>query len=705
MGWPISRAWRASELPWFKRLPIARWSPSRDDGFLQRRKAVQPPWAGRDVRRAMGSIEEIKERLDIVQVVSETVKLRKSGKNYVGFCPFHPNTRTPAFAVFPESGTWRCFGACNEGGDIFKFVMKREGWDFREALQFLAEKAGVELKPRTEREGEEEAALQRLREALESALVFYRNNLLQGEDGKAALDYLRGRGFSLAVLERFELGYAPASWEAARDFLLGRGFSEQELLNAGLVSQREQGGVYDRFRNRIMIPIRDARGRMAGFGARAMSDEDHPKYLNSPQTALFDKGRLLYGLDKARKAIRKADQAVLVEGYMDVIGLHQAGFENAVSPMGTALTMQQLRLIKRYTRRMILALDADRAGSQATLRGLTLAREAMDRSADPVFDARGLVRYEGRLDADLRVVSLPAGVDPDEVALADAAAWERLVQQAQPIIPYVLDVLCQGQDLEDPKVKAEIARQVLPLVQDVADAVEREAYRQEIARRLKVDERALLGWRSPARRPRRRPAPTPAPAQGGAPTPLPGGESPLERFCLGVLLLEPELLYRIDRQFQALAMERLQPGDFTGADHQVIFQAVQQALSQEHEEPNRFWRQQLTEELAAHAQSMLDELDRLGKMAPLSTDQPKVFDEIVARFLQLRKVSLESRLSDLRFLLQVAQETQQSEEEARRDVLEYQRQVMQLATQKARVEQALAHRQGHVDLINSRMGR
>jgi|Deesub1362A_J573_1020465.scaffolds.fasta_scaffold03287_1 DNA primase len=649
----------------------------------------------------MGSIEEIKERLDIVQVVSETVKLRKSGKNYVGFCPFHPNTRTPAFAVFPESGTWRCFGACNEGGDIFKFVMKREGWEFREALDYLAEKAGVELKPRSPQQEEEESRLQRLREAMESALVFYRNTLLQGPEGKAALDYLLARGFSPEILERFELGFAPPSWDAARDFLLERGFSEEELLLAGLVGAREQGGVYDRFRNRIMIPIRDARGRIAGFGARAMSDEDHPKYLNSPQTPLFDKGRLLYGMDKARKAIRKADQAVVVEGYMDVIGLHQAGFENAVSPMGTALTMHQLRLIKRYTRRMILALDADVAGSQATLRGLTLAREAMDRSADPIFDARGLVRYEGRLDADLRVVSLPPGKDPDEVALADPASWEELVAGAQPIIPYVLDVLCQGKDLDDAKVKAQIARQVLPLLDDVADAVEREAYRQEIARRLKVDERALLGWRPPARRAARRSRAAP-----GAETlsqPLPGGESPLERFCLGVLLWEPELIYRIDRQFQALEMERLGPDDFSGADHQVIFHAVQQALAQDEEEPGRYWRRHLVQALREHAEGMLAELNQLGQMAPLSIDQPKVFDEIVARFLQLRKVSLESRLGNLQFLLQAAQEAGTPPQEVKRDVLEYQRQVSALATQKARVEQALARRQGHVEM-KSRMG-
>ncbi len=326
----------------------------------------------------MSTIDEIKARIDIVELVTETVQLRRSGKSYTGFCPFHPNSRTPAFVVFPESGTWRCFGQCNEGGDIFKYVMKKEGWDFAEALRYLAERAGVQLKPPT---AQEQAAAEEhddLRNLLEEALTFYRHNLMNSPAGQAALEYLhQKRSLQNDTIEAFGLGYAPNAWEAAMAHFKSKGFTVEQLLACGLVTEREPGessqksGVYDRFRNRLMFPIRDERGRMAGFGARILNPDDVPKFLNSPQTALFDKGHLLYGLDRARKAIRTEDQAVIVEGYLDVIALHQAGFTNTVSPMGTALTEHQLYLLKRFSRRIVLALDPDAAGDKATLPRVT----------------------------------------------------------------------------------------------------------------------------------------------------------------------------------------------------------------------------------------------------------------------------------------------------------------------------------------------
>ena len=285
----------------------------------------------------------------------------------------------------------------------------------------------------------------------------------------------------------------------------------EDLLACGLVTEREPGSsehkdviqktdVYDRFRHRIMFPIRDERGRMAGFGARILNPEDVPKFLNSPQTAVFDKGRLLYGLDRARKPIRTQDQAVIVEGYLDVIALHQAGFENVVSPMGTALTEHQLYLLKRFSRRIILALDPDAAGDKATLRGLQIARQAMDHEQDPVFDARGLLGYEARLQADIRVTTLPAGMDPDEVVNRDAQEWQRILENARPIVVHVMETLAAGRDLDDPKVKNEIAAQVIPLIADVPSSIERDTYRQRLARLLHVDERVVMeSLPSPAR--------------------------------------------------------------------------------------------------------------------------------------------------------------------------------------------------------------
>lgn len=632
----------------------------------------------------MTVVDEIKDRIDIVEIVGESVKLRKSGKSYTGFCPFHPNKRTPAFAVFPDSGTWRCFGACNEGGDVFSFLMKKEGWDFKETLAYLAERTGVELRPITpEQEAAEEEHV-RLRELLETTVTFFRHNLLHTPEGEPVLSYLDSRGMTDATIEAFDLGYAPNTWEATMNHLQERGYSVEDLQNAGMVSKRDEGGYYDRFRNRLMIPIRDVRGRMSGFGARVMDPDAVPKYLNSPQTAIFDKGRLLYGLDRARKDIRQKDQAVIVEGYMDVIGLHQAGFANAVSPMGTAITEHQLRLLKRYSRRMILALDADAAGSQATMRGLNLARDALERDADPVFNTRGLVRYEGRLDADIRIVTLPGEKDPDEIVLENPEAWRDVLGSAQTVVDYVLDVMSAEYDLDDPKHKAQIARQVLPLIEDVADPVEREAYRQQLSRRLKVDERALLKLRpQPQKRTARQPSVDPTPVQET----YSEQETALERFCLGVLLREPELVYQVDRAYVSLELERLSTKDFTGTDRRVIFQAVRSALAQDEVEPDRHWKKALDPSLLPIAEELS------GEMLELDFIQPRVREEIIANFLRLRKRNLEISLTNLRFQLQAEQESDTGGEETRKEqILVHTKEVQKIALTKDKLDRALSRR-------------
>ena len=406
----------------------------------------------------MSTIDEIKSRIDIVDLVSEAgVKLRHAGKNYTGFCPFHDNKKTAAFVVWPETGTWRCFGQCNEGGDIFKFVMKRENMDFKEALNKLAARAGVEVPTYSKQSPEQKEVYENLRQLLEDAVVFYRGHLTANAD---VLNYLHEkRGLTDASIETFGLGYAPNAWDSALTHFTGRGYSEQDLLDAGLVSERDSGGYYDRFRNRIMIPIRDEQGRMAGFGARIVDPNDVPKFLNSPDTAIFTKGRLLYGMDRARKAIRQADQAVIVEGYMDVIAVHQAGYENVVSPMGTALTEDQLRLLKRFSRRIVLALDPDVAGQKAVMRGLDAARSAMDKEGELAFDARGLLRNEARLQADLRVASIPDDLDPDEIVERDKDEWARIIEGAKPIVTHVMETLAADQDINDPKVKSQEQRQ------------------------------------------------------------------------------------------------------------------------------------------------------------------------------------------------------------------------------------------------------
>lgn len=626
----------------------------------------------------MNVVDEVKDRIDIVELVSESVKLRKSGKNYTGFCPFHSNTRTPAFVVFPDTGTWRCFGACNEGGDIFTFVMKKEGWDFPEALRILGERAGVEVRPMTPERAAEAEAHEKLRELLEAAVTFYRHQLHASDEGKHVLTYLLGRGLSQAALESFEIGFAPDSWDAALNHLLDKGYTNEDLGAVGLVSERETGGFYDRFRHRIMIPIRDASGRMVGFGARIVSPDDVPKFLNSPQTVLFDKGRLLYGLDHARKAIRVEDQVVIVEGYLDVVALHQAGFENVVSPMGTALSEPQLALLKRYSRRMILALDADAAGDKATLRGLDIAREALDREFDPVFDAHGLVRHEGRLDAELRIVSLPEGRDPDEVVADSPEAWPELLKNAKTVVDYVMDVAMAGRDLDDAKIKADVARQVLPLIEDVADPVEREAYRQKLARSLHVDERALMAWR-PAKRDRSRNRSVAEPSVRRSSRA--GQQAQHERFCLGLLLHQPGLIYRLDRELQELELARLDREDFSSTERRMIFDALKSGLAQEEVDLDEAWRSHLESSLVEYAEELMGTVneDDLSPQAALLS----AFENA----LRIRQRRISDELLQIQFRQQTADESEGDEPADRLD-----ERAVFLAGEKRKLDRAQAPR-------------
>lgn len=643
----------------------------------------------------MSTIDEIKARVDIVDLVSETVQLRRSGKNYTGFCPFHTNTRTPAFVVFPETGTWRCFGQCNEGGDIFGFVMKKEGWDFSEALRNLADRAGVELKPLTPQEQEALEEHDHLRELLEEAVAFYRHNLLHTSAGKPVLEYLhQKRGLTDETIETFGLGYAPNAWEAGLKHFLEKGYSQEDLIACGLLSERQdnqeanQSSIYDRFRHRIMFPIRDERGRMAGFGARIVNPEDVPKFLNSPQTDLFDKGHLLYGLDRAKKGIREADQVVIVEGYLDVIALHQAGFPNAVSPMGTALTEYQLRMLKRFSRRMVLALDADAAGDKATLRGLQVARQALDREPDPVFNARGLLGSEARLNADIRVTTLPEGLDPDEVVAEDAANWEQIIADARPIVVHVMETLAEEQDLDDPKVKSQIASQVMPLISDVPDAVEREAYRQRLARLLKVDERVLTETGAPRSRRSRviGPGPRPTRVEGSQTGDLSIHATPelLEAHCLSVLLRRPDLVYRVDRALQENGLNRLSIDDFQSSDHQALLQLVDESLKQDHAEPQLYVQNSLSLPLM----ELVDQL--LMKTEKLDPNEDKVLEDLVRTLLVLRQRRLFQEIEHIRYLMEEAQLVEDS------NVADYQKTMVQYIAARSRLDQALGFYTSHM---------
>ncbi len=606
----------------------------------------------------MSQIDEIKSRIDIVDLIGESVKLRRSGRNYAGLCPFH-GEKTPSFMVSPERQTWRCFGQCNEGGDIFSFIMKKEGWDFGETLRYLAQKAGVQLEEYRAQKPEEKEEHERLRQALEDAATFYRHHLLNTDEGKTALEYLRQkRHLTDATLETFGLGYAPRGWDNLLRHLTASGFGEQDLVDSGLVTARaddrdaeskEHKKLFDRFRERIMIPIRDATGKMAGFGARILNPDDFPKFLNSPETPLFSKSRILYGFDRARKAIRTADQAVIVEGYLDVIALHQAGFENVVSPMGTALTEDQLRLLKRATRRIVLALDPDAAGQKAVLSGLEAARQALDRETESGFDARGLLRHEARLQADLRVATMPDELDPDEIVQRDPDQWKQLIEQAQPIVVHVMGALAAGRDLEDAKVKSEIAAQVLPLIEDIPNPVERDTYRQRLARFLKVDERALASGQARGPKARRvRPTAEETPPAREAVAGAKPAVSPLhkvEAHLLGLLLRRPDLLYRLDRALQENSLGRMSPEDFVVTDHQALFRLVRESLEQDSADLDRYLLDHLPAPLAGPMSALLE------GAAELDLDD-RLLEDLFRSALAMRRRIVDDNISQLRYLIE-----------------------------------------------------
>jgi len=625
----------------------------------------------------MTAIDDIKQRIDLVDTVSQTVKLKRTGKNYIGFCPFHSNTRTPAFVVFPESQTWRCFGQCNEGGDLFGYVMKRDNLDFQETLKQLADKAGVVLKPQTPADIKQDQVRQTLTEVMESAQLFFRKQMLDTEPGRKALEYLHKRKLTNETIKIWGLGYAPDSWNQLLDHLLAKGYTRDLILKAGLLSQGEDGRVYDRFRDRLMFPIRNPYGKMAGFGGRVLNPDDVPKYLNSPATEVFDKGRLLYGLDLARAGMRSQDQAVIVEGYMDVIGLHQAGFNNAVSPMGTALTEAQFNLIKKITTNIILALDPDAAGQMATMRGLDTARKAMDQSEELTVNSKGLLQIERSLKADIRVTELPEGLDPDEIVLDDPDRWSEILNSAKPIINYVMDNLASGQDLSDPKIKREIADQVLPLLEDVASPIERDAYRLRLATLLRLDERTLVlstnqVLRERSRSKRKQSEPTEVSSQIIS---LERRNRPLEEFTLINLLTEPESLYLINRALVSFGLPELTRVDFQYGDYQHLFDLLKSSLEQDEYEAIDY--------LELKTPEIEDIMKLPEKPASGQTeDQAKLFKDRLRTILHIRRNNIEDRLQEIYFLQNEADEQTYTSNEA--NVL-----YMDLIEARRRIDEAL----------------
>ncbi len=607
----------------------------------------------------MNVTDEIKARLDIIDVISDTVALKKSGRNYTGYCPFHTNTRTPSFVVFPETQTWRCFGACADGGDIFSFVMKREGFSFKEALEVLAKRAGLNLEPPSPQAAQQDEQREKLLEINAAAAAYFHHLLTSSVAAAGARSYLAGREILPETIATFQLGYALDEWQGLKTHFLERGYRPEDLLAAGLLVERDGQPGYDRFRNRLIIPIRDSRARVVGFGARALAAEQLPKYLNSPQTLLFDKSATLYGLDLARQQIRQAEAVVIVEGYMDVIQAYQRGAKNVVAQMGTALTEQQLKLIAPLANRIVLALDADTAGNAATVRSLSVARQSLPRLYRATSTSRG-IELEGHIGQEIYIAPLPAGQDPDDILRQGLEVWQALIDRAVPSLDYYENLILGQADLTTPQGKAYVVHELIPVYREINDDVEKAVRVQQLARKISLDERLLLAElkgkppRAVATGRRRTPPPEPA-TEPQSEMPLPPKitaaiDAGLEEYCLSLILANPTALAAANEVLEGEGLLALSANDFRRGDNRDIFKALQ--LWTALEMPKIEILIELVDEVLERRLALLASQ---WHRRPLPAAEDVNHDLTVA-VLRLRLQTVNDQLAELKFLLLEAEE-------------------------------------------------
>ena len=483
----------------------------------------------------MSAVEEVKQKTDIVELIGQYTQLTKSGKTFRGLCPFH-SEKHGSFFVYPDQQRWHCFGSCGTGGDVFSFIMKKDGISFGDALRVLAEKSGVIIPQNAVAEKAREKH-DRLYQANQAAAEFYHQQLLTSAEAQKVRDYLSKRGLNAASVEGFHLGYSPNAWDTLQKHMLDRGFSLAELLESGLVVEGDNKMKHDRFRHRLMFPITDIRGRVIGFGGRALDEGQQPKYLNSPQTPLFDKSSNLYGLHLAKDEMRSKEQAVIVEGYMDVILPHQYGYKNVIASMGTAIGENHIAILKKLTRNLVLALDPDSAGEEATLRSVGL---------------------ENSLGAEIRVAVLPEGRDPDEIVMQNPAQWGVLMSAAVPIVDYTFDKVTVTLDLKSAKGKAEAVEKLMPIISPIKDAVRQTYY---------IDKLAGLVGQSPKKLELML-----FKSRGGPQTKSAVAEArrvsvanPVEEYCLAIILKHPEMKEQ---------WEELLPEYFDNSENREVYNVI-----------------------------------------------------------------------------------------------------------------------------------
>jgi DNA primase len=561
---------------------------------------------GAILRLMPGDFDTVKERVDIAQVIGEHgVLLKKSGRGFTGLCPFH-SEKTPSFHVNPDTRSYKCFG-CGASGDVFTLLERIDGLTPAEALKTLAERAGVELTSR--RDPAEREREKRLLAANDTAHFYFRQALRGTDRGKEVARYLGDRGIQPATVDKFGLGYAPDSWDGLVGYLRKKGYSDEEVIAAGLVGRSDRG-VFDWFRDRLIVPIRDGRGRIIAFGGRAMRADQRGKYVNSQGTVLFNKSATLYALDAARTAIRKQNAAVIVEGYFDAIALHQAGFENAVASMGTALTEDQYHVLDAMRiERAVVAFDGDAAGqNSAERRGIDLAQQVQR-----AVRRAGRGSVTARTGLSVYVTVLPTDTDPDVLARRDPERLRALLGEAKPVLEFVLDRISARSDLGRADGRRRFLAEAVPLVGGEPDPLTREVYLGTLSKLTGVEQEALRREAAAA------PPSIQRPAVAANETPA-KQTAPAERYLMALLIRFPEEAARTD----------LATGDLDDPDHRAMFEWLR---SGKHP----------TSDLPAH---LAAKAAALGASAPELEGEVDVAQAIEIAALSLRERNLRRRMKD-----------------------------------------------------------
>lgn len=513
----------------------------------------------------MQASEEIKSKLDIVDILREYIQVKPAGTSFRALCPFH-HEKSPSLMISPEKQIWHCFG-CGKGGDIFSFVMEMEGLSFPEALRQLAVKAGV----RVERQDPKLASQKnRLLDIVELSAKYYQKVLADSKLAEGAREYLEKRGLAQETIDEWRIGFSTDSWDDLIKFLIARGFKENDIFSAGLSVKREKmSGFYNRFRGRIMFPISDINGNVVGFSARILPEKDDGKtgkYINSPQSVLYDKSRILFGLDKAKMEIRRQDLAVVTEGQMDVITAHQNGFKNVVASSGTALTQEQIKLLQRYTNNIAFALDADKAGQMATERGDSVVKEAdykVIESEDRFGQLRRYVDPRSSYQISLKVVEIPNGKDMDECIKNDPEEWRKAVSGAKNIMQYFFDKTFGRLDMKKIEDRRQAAKELLPKIAKLGDAIEQDIWIKKLSEAIDVKEYVLSEMLSKLGEKTVKSGPEPVAVRVNSPK---AREEKLSEILLALAMKYPEFL--------GSALNRLEPDHVVGPQNKGLYRSL-----------------------------------------------------------------------------------------------------------------------------------